>query len=73
MTRKAIVRPREGTSPQEMHERVSACLPSNYTAEVGRKDGWVEITGEDGAGWTMHGYVIPRLASGLIWAQEVQV
>jgi hypothetical protein len=29
------------------------------------------IVGEDDAGWTLDGYVIPRLASGLIWATEI--
>jgi hypothetical protein len=29
------------------------------------------IEGEDNAGWTLDGYVIPRLASGLIFAKEV--
>jgi len=29
------------------------------------------IGGEDSAGWTLDDYVIPRLASGLIWATEI--
>lgn len=28
------------------------------------------VEGEDDAGWTLDGYVIPRLASGLIFARE---
>jgi hypothetical protein len=28
------------------------------------------IEGEDDHGWTLDGYVIPRYASGLIWATE---
>lgn len=28
------------------------------------------IEGEDNAGWTLDGYVIPRLASGMIYATE---
>jgi hypothetical protein len=31
----------------------------------------VVVSGADMAGWTLDGYVIPRLASGLIWAEEV--
>jgi len=29
------------------------------------------ISGRDVQGWTMDDYVIPRLASGLIWATEI--
>jgi hypothetical protein len=29
------------------------------------------ISGRDSAGWTLDDYVIPRLASGLIWATEI--
>lgn len=50
-------------------QRVSAYLPDNYTA-TNASDG-VKITGEDVAGWTLDDYVIPRLASGLIFAHEV--
>jgi hypothetical protein len=31
----------------------------------------VIIGGTDNAGWTLDGYVIPRLASGLLWATEI--
>lgn len=31
------------------------------------------IEGRDVAGWTLGGYVIPRYASGLIWAEEVDL
>lgn len=48
---------------------VRAYLPSNYQAE--ERDGVIYIVGTDNAGWTLDGYVIPRLASGLIWATEV--
>jgi hypothetical protein len=45
-------------------------LPSNYDAVVSA-GGVVIITGTDVAGWTLDGYVIPRLASGLIFAKEL--
>jgi len=45
-------------------------LPSNYTADSDGGDIW--ITGVDSAGWTLDGYVIPRLASGLYRAEEVR-
>jgi hypothetical protein len=48
---------------------VDKYLPGNYTA-VG-EDGFVFIVGNDVAGWTMDGYVLPRLASGLIFATEL--
>jgi len=51
-------------------ERIEALLPSNYTVDqIG--DDWI-ITGEDNAGWTLDEYVIPRLASGLIFAEEIK-
>lgn len=31
------------------------------------------IKGEDDHGWTLDGYVIPRLGSGLIWAREIDL
>jgi hypothetical protein len=32
---------------------------------------WVAIEGRDCLGWTLDGYVIPRLMSGLIRAEEI--
>jgi hypothetical protein len=56
-------------------ETVARFLPSNYEvvdADVTGTDGdTVVISGTDNAGWTMDGYVIPRLASGLLWATEM--
>lgn len=58
-------------------KQVQAYMPHNYEARevraatiVGRAD-IIVIVGSDDAGWTLDGYVIPRLASGLIWAEEV--
>jgi len=50
-------------------ETVRAYLPSNFTAE--ETEHGIVITGEDDHGWTMAGYVIPRLRSGLIAAKEI--
>jgi len=54
---------------------VDRYLPGNYelAAEVHDADGepFALVRGEDCAGWTLDGYVIPRLASGLIWAHEI--
>ena len=49
-------------------------LPSNFTAYESSGTIWgdvIEIEGYDRAGWTLSEYVIPRLASGLIVAREV--
>lgn len=52
-----------------------AYLPGNYhivSGDLGEpgKPVYV-IAGSDSQGWTLDEYVIPRLASGLIWAEEV--
>jgi hypothetical protein len=49
---------------------VRAYLPSNYQAVADSDTGLITISGRDNAGWTLDGYVIPRLASGLITAKE---
>jgi hypothetical protein len=61
-----------------------AYLPGNYRVIAGPMetpayDGaaystatWV-IGGRDAAGWTLDGYVIPRLASGIITASEIDL
>ena len=50
---------------------VRAYLPSNDIAERDTTTGRIFITGTDDHGWTLDGYVIPRLASGMIVAEEV--
>lgn len=52
------------------HKVVSRYLPRNYDV-VGTTEHTTIIEGEDRAGWTLDGYVIPRLASGLYRAEEV--
>lgn len=51
-------------------ETAAAYLPRNYQV-TGEDDEFVYFQGHDNAGWTLDEYVIPRLASGLIWAEEV--
>jgi hypothetical protein len=53
-------------------ETVAGYLPrlyevTDFTAER------ITISGTDYAGWSLHDYVIPRLASGGIWAKEITV
>ena len=50
---------------------VSSYIPANYSVAIVCDDCLV-ISGEDIAGWTLTGYVIPRLASGLISAIEIR-
>ena len=51
-------------------EELNRYMPANYgVAELGT--GHQIIVGYDHAGWTMDGYVLPRLASGLHFATEV--
>jgi hypothetical protein len=38
---------------------------------TGREELWIVIGGYDEAGWTLDGYVLPRLASGLIFGEEI--
>jgi hypothetical protein len=61
--RKARVR-KSGYTP------VASYLPSNYRV-TGEDEEWIYIEGSDSHGWTLDDYVIPRLASGLMFAEEI--
>lgn len=65
MIRHAVI---EGKGHDDL-ETVRRYLPSNYEADS--DGGSIFIHGEDYAGWTLDGYVIPRLASGLWFAKEI--
>lgn len=57
-------------------ERIKAYLPGNYevvgrTAIGGSSTVSILIAGRDSCGWTLDGYVIPRLASGMYYAAEI--
>jgi hypothetical protein len=65
--RYAHVRQRDGIPSAET---VARYLPSNYEVIPG-EPGVITIGGNDNAGWTLDEYVIPRLMSGLIRAEEV--
>lgn len=59
-------------------ERLERFLPGNYRVvgqadSRGILDGFAAfvIEGTDNAGWTLDGYVLPRLASGLIFGKEI--
>jgi len=66
-TRYAIVTSDLGNTP--LVATVSRYLPSNYEAVQAGDE--VFIFGQDSHGWTLDGYIIPRLRSGLIIAQEI--
>ena len=66
---KAIAR-RTAVITTDDADRVAAFLPSNYSV-VSQADGIVTIAGTDNAGWTLDDYVLPRLASGLLFGIEV--
>jgi hypothetical protein len=53
--------------------QVAAYLPENYSVEGITESGIVAIGGEDHAGWTLDGYVLPRLASGLHFGTETDL
>lgn len=58
-------------------ERVKRYLPGNYRVAGEGLDeefgiAYTLVEGTDLAGWTLDGYVIPRLASGLIRCVEVE-
>jgi hypothetical protein len=50
---------------------VGAYLPGNYSV-TGGTEGAIIVEGEDDAGWTAEGYVIPRLASGMMYATVIE-
>jgi hypothetical protein len=57
-------------------ERVARFLPANYKVvgtETYRNSSEVFVKGTDVAGWTADGYVIPRLATGLLVAEVYSV
>ena len=75
MGKRAAVIKHSHEDAEAMLHRVRAYLPDNYRADLVDNvvDAGILIYGEDKAGWTLDGYVIPRLASGLIYPQEVEV
>lgn len=53
-------------------DEVANYLPKNYSVIHQDRNGCgILIAGEDDHGWTMDDYIIPRLASGMIVANEV--
>ena len=72
-TRRATI-PYSGDPPQNIDgflERVRAYLPESYKVAYNSLTKQFMITGKDVAGWTMDDYVIPRLASGLVFIEEI--
>jgi hypothetical protein len=54
-------------------EDVAPLLPANYRViGVELSTSRILIGGEDNAGWTLDGYVIPRLGSSLVYTEEIK-
>ena len=68
MRRYALVTSDMGKAPNL--DTVRSYLPTNYRASVLAND-TILVSGIDNAGWTLTGYVLPRLASGWIVAKEI--
>lgn len=60
--------------PMDRAAKVAAYLPARYKV-IGfdLETNQVLIAGYDYAGWTMEGYVIPRLGSGLWHCEELKI
>jgi hypothetical protein len=73
MMRYANVSIPNGTQAGDFCETVAKFLPSNYSviSIVISDPTYVLIGGEDRMGWTLDGYVIPRLGSGMYFAREI--
>lgn len=56
--------PRDYSANEEVMERHAVTGPDGYRQSVR-----IVIRGHDFAGWTMEDYVVPRLASGLIFVE----
>lgn len=69
--RRAIVNSAVGVVGSAEIDRVRAYMPANYHVIDRGADKAPMIEGYDHAGWTLDGYVLPRLASGLIFAEEI--
>jgi hypothetical protein len=65
-----LVRVASVKGPGASEGAIAAYLPANYEVVGTRRDGAIIIKGTDNAGWTLDDYVIPRLASGLYFAEE---
>jgi len=57
-------------APEIYIKTIERYLPRNYTVTQ-EESGHLLIEGTDDHGWTLDGYVLPRLASGLHWFEEV--
>ena len=57
---------------RDKYEEVGQYLPDNYKVIGETPDGKIIIAGDDHLGWTLTGYVIPRLGSALIYCEELE-
>lgn len=61
------------TNLADAEKKIERYLPGNYKVIGHSYDSGPQIliAGEDNAGWTLDDYVLPRLASGLIFGREI--
>jgi hypothetical protein len=71
MQRYAIVRNARRRSEADAYLPGNDRVVHEYAGDRGRLE--FMIQGEDSCGWTLDDYVIPRYASGLIWAEEIDL
>ena len=65
--------PLDFNEAETLMSTVGRYLPTNYACYLSTANNLtfkVIIKGEDSAGWTLDGYVIPRLQSGNMYAKE---
>ena len=74
---RAIVRGKPGFGAKSLSEAIAPYLPRGWQVLVDTEidttmdGGSVLIEGEEYAGWTFDGYLQPRLASGLYFAERI--
>lgn len=66
-----MTRMRRARVPKAQQRQIEPYMPRNYTARQDGDD--VLVEGRDESGWTLDGYVIPRLQSGMWFAREEAV
>lgn len=73
MKRYALILNDSPATDAYMPGNYSVIWRGTYTDENGRE--WLSsvVAGRDNAGWTLDGYVIPRLASGMYSATEIDL
>ena len=59
------------TDGRDVQRHIDAYLPRGWHTQLDADGRTVTIHGNDHAGWTLHDYVLPRLASGCIYPVSI--